>query len=145
MILVAKADAVQTLAIPQLGAIVDTAHIFHEDIQFSGLPNAEGHGDGGVADGFLVPTFPGGLLFSVDPDLRPVVEHAYTVDLGNPRALPAATYAKYLSNHNISATPHESVERALTAAIDDCKRDGCPLLCLGSLYLYNAVLDALGK
>jgi dihydrofolate synthase/folylpolyglutamate synthase len=77
--------------------------------------------------------------------LRPIVEHAYTVDLGNPRALPAATYAKYLSNHNISATPHESVERALTAAIDDCKRDGCPLLCLGSLYLYNAVLDALGK
>lgn len=77
--------------------------------------------------------------------LRPVVATAYTVDLGNPRALSAATYAKYLNNHNINALPFESVKDALARAIDDCRRDGTPLLCLGSLYLYNAVLDALGK
>lgn len=77
--------------------------------------------------------------------LRPVVATAYTVDLGNPRALSAATYAKYLNNHNISALPFENVKDALARAIDDCRRDGTPLLCLGSLYLYNAVLDALGK
>lgn len=77
--------------------------------------------------------------------LRPVVEHAYTVDLGNARALPAETYAKYLRSHHIEATPYASVRDALAHAIDDCRRDGTPLLCLGSLYLYNAVLDALGK
>jgi len=77
--------------------------------------------------------------------LRPVVAHAYTVNLGNPRALPAEAYAKDLNSHNIDATAYESVRDALACAIDDCRREGTPLLCLGSLYLYNAVLDALGK
>ena len=77
--------------------------------------------------------------------LRPVVAEAYVVDLGNPRALPAETYAKYLNNHNVTATPYGSVRDALARTIDDCRRDGTPLLCLGSLYLYNAVLDALDE
>ena len=75
--------------------------------------------------------------------LRPVATAAYTVDLGNPRALSADTYAKYLNSHKIPAQAFGSVANALFTAIDDCKREGTPLLCLGSLYLYNSVLDAL--
>ena len=75
--------------------------------------------------------------------LKPVTAHAYTVHPDNARALSAKDYAAHFNNHKIPATPFDSVKEALSQAASDSKEKGIPLLCLGSLYLYNAVVDAL--
>ena len=77
--------------------------------------------------------------------LRPVTAHAYAVSPDNPRALSAEVLAGHFSSHRIPATSFASVEEAVCRAIEDSRRDGTPLVCLGSLYLYNEVVDALEK
>lgn len=69
--------------------------------------------------------------------LRPVTAKAFTVTPDNPRALSAKEYATYLQVHKIEASAYESVEEALRAALADCRKSGRPLICLGSLYLYQ--------
>ena len=75
--------------------------------------------------------------------LKPIARHVYAVRPENPRALPAERLAAHLTSHKIPATPYESIHEALCAAIDDCRRDNLPLICLGSLYLYGSVVEAL--
>ena len=75
--------------------------------------------------------------------LKPITRHAYTVTPHNPRALSAEEYAAQFKNHKIPATAYASVGEALQAAIRDSRDNGCPLLCLGSLYLYGEVADEL--
>lgn len=76
--------------------------------------------------------------------LRPVVAHAFPTQVDdNPRALRAEDFAATFTSHKIPATPHASVKDAMQAAIESSRREGRPLVCLGSLYLYNAAVDAL--
>ena len=75
--------------------------------------------------------------------LRPVTEQAYTVTPSNPRALSAEDYAAEFRTHKIPARAYASLEEALRSAIEDCRADGSPLICLGSLYLYGPVADLL--
>ncbi len=78
-------------------------------------------------------------------NLKPIVAHAFTVTPENPRALKAELYAQYFVNHKIPASSYPNVGAALEEALNAARRDGCPLLCLGSLYLYDAIATALGK
>ncbi|MBQ8310886.1 MAG: bifunctional folylpolyglutamate synthase/dihydrofolate synthase [Clostridia bacterium] len=75
--------------------------------------------------------------------LKPVTYQAFTVTPGNSRALSALEYAQQFENHKIPAFAFESVDAAVCAAIADSKESGRPLICLGSLYLYSAVADAV--
>ena len=75
--------------------------------------------------------------------LKPIARHVYAVCPENPRALPADRFAAHLKSHKISATPYKSIKEALCTAIDDSRRDNLPLICLGSLYLYGSVVEAL--
>lgn len=77
--------------------------------------------------------------------LKPVARRVYTVTPSNPRSLSANEYAAQFANHRIPATPCESVEEGVHAAIADSRENGVPLICLGSLYLYGEVADAVAR
>lgn len=78
-------------------------------------------------------------------DLSTVASRAFTVTPDNPRALGAEEYAEVLSKHGIDAVPFETLEGALKAAVEAAERDGVPLFCLGSLYMYSELMDVFEK
>lgn len=71
--------------------------------------------------------------------MKPIVAHAFAVTPNNPRALAAEDYAAQLASHGIAATSYASVPEGVRAAVESSKTEGIPLLCLGSLYLYEEV------
>lgn len=75
--------------------------------------------------------------------MKPIAGQVYTVRPDNPRALSAEELAKYFEYHKITATPFESVADAVREAVEASRRDGVPLICLGSLYLYGHVAEVL--
>lgn len=75
--------------------------------------------------------------------LKPVVAHAFTVRPDNPRALSAKALAEHFEGHRVHATPFESIPEAIRAAISNSRENGLPLICLGSLYMYNEIVEAL--
>lgn len=77
--------------------------------------------------------------------LKPVAAHAYVVRPDNPRALSAEELASHFVTHKIAATAYNDLDNAVRDAIDASRRDGVPLICLGSLYLYAPVADAVAK
>ena len=77
--------------------------------------------------------------------LKPITAHAFAVRPNNPRALAAEELAEHLNAHRVPATAYESTKEALQTAIADCKQNGIPLLCLGSLYLYNEIAEKISE
>ncbi len=77
--------------------------------------------------------------------LAPVIEQVFTVRPDNPRALSAAEYAAYFIAAGIRATATASVREGLQTAIDVSRASHTPLICLGSLYLYCEVTEALAN
>ena len=77
-------------------------------------------------------------------DLASVTERAFTMTPSNPRALAADEYAKTLRSVGIAAEAHASLREALAAALAAAKRDRKPLVCLGSLYVYEELVRELG-
>ena len=69
--------------------------------------------------------------------LKEVAARAFTVTPNNPRALAAQDYAAQLASFGIPATAYKSVLAGVIAAIESSKKEGIPLVCLGSLYLYE--------
>ena len=57
----------------------------------------------------------------------------------NPRALPAAEYAAEFP----AATPCESEAEGVSRAMKAAFEKDLPLLCIGSLYMYKEVRDAV--
>lgn len=77
--------------------------------------------------------------------LKPITEHAFTVCTGGVRALSAQGYAESFRLHKVDATAYETVEDGVRAAITAARENGSPVLCLGSLYLYRDISDAVEK
>ena len=75
--------------------------------------------------------------------MKPIAARAFAVTPNNPRALAAAEYAAQLASYGIPASSYESVAEGVKAAVESSKKEGIPLLCLGSLYLYEEVESAL--
>ena len=75
--------------------------------------------------------------------MKPIVANAFAVTPNNPRSLAAEDYAAQLASNGIPATPCASVVEGVRAAIEASKQKGIPLLCLGSLYLYEEVEAAV--
>lgn len=90
-----------------------------------------------------------GVMSDKDSDgmieaMKPIVEHLFAVAPdGTSRSLNAADYAALARSHKLSASAYENVSDALRAAIEDSRKKSCPLLCLGSLYLYAPLITAL--
>ncbi len=60
-----------------------------------------------------------------------------TLTPDNPRALPANEFAEVFKKLGIPATHEKSERAAIEAALDKQKQNGLPLLCAGSLYMYE--------
>lgn len=74
-----------------------------------------------------------------------VASHVYTITPDNPRALSAEKYAEVIESFGTDALPTGSVEEALTLAKDDALRSGKAICCLGSLYTYGKIREALSS
>ncbi|MBR2354699.1 MAG: bifunctional folylpolyglutamate synthase/dihydrofolate synthase, partial [Clostridia bacterium] len=77
---------------------------------------------------------------AIAKDLSTVASHAFTLTPDSPRALSAEEYAKTLCEAGMEARSFESLPEALDAAREAAKRDGVPLICLGSLYMYATLI-----
>lgn len=75
--------------------------------------------------------------------MKPITARAFAVTPNNPRALTADEYAAQLASFGIPATSYASVAEGVKAAIESSKKEGIPLICLGSLYLYEEVEKAV--
>ncbi|MBQ2876210.1 MAG: folate family ECF transporter S component [Clostridia bacterium] len=67
----------------------------------------------------------------------------FTITPDNPRALSAEEYAEVLSSLGAVATACGCIKDALGAGMEYAREHGVPMFCLGSLYTYSAVIDAL--
>ena len=74
-----------------------------------------------------------------------VASHIVTVTPDSPRALAARDYAEVYTRRGIDATAAESVEDGVGRATDLARKTGAPVVCLGSLYLYKEVSEAVSK
>ena len=72
-----------------------------------------------------------------------ISDRAFTITPQNPRALPAEEYAKVLEGVGITATSYSSVADALVEAKEYARSSDTALLCLGSLYMYCEVIEAI--
>ncbi len=77
--------------------------------------------------------------------LATVAEFATTLTPSNPRALEACRYARLLESLGVPSEAKASVEEALQFAIDKAKKENRALICLGSLYTYAEVIEALNN
>ncbi len=75
--------------------------------------------------------------------LSPLADEVFTVKPNNPRALAAQALAEEFRQSGIQATPYESVKEALHAAMRRASESDSALVCLGSLYMYEELTDAL--
>ena len=82
---------------------------------------------------------------AIAKDLSTVASRAFTLTPDSPRALSAEEYAKTLSEAGISAQSYDSLTDALDAAREAARRDGVPLICLGSLYVYAGLIVEVEK
>lgn len=80
---------------------------------------------------------------AIAADLATVASRAFTLTPNSPRALTASEYAETLRTAGIEAQSYESLSEALLAAQSAAKRDGVPLICLGSLYVYADLMAEL--
>ncbi|MBE6590074.1 MAG: bifunctional folylpolyglutamate synthase/dihydrofolate synthase [Ruminococcaceae bacterium] len=76
-------------------------------------------------------------------ELKPVTRKAFTVTPHNPRALSAEEYAAAFGLHKVEAVAFSDIGAAVSAAIAESREERIPLICLGSLYLYSDVYDAV--
>ncbi|MBQ4351687.1 MAG: bifunctional folylpolyglutamate synthase/dihydrofolate synthase, partial [Clostridia bacterium] len=79
--------------------------------------------------------------------LAPLASHVTTVTPANARSLDAAEVAREFRDRGVEAISYACLEDGVRAAMEEARREGRPLVCLGSLYMYadvkRAVLSAL--
>ena len=75
--------------------------------------------------------------------LAPYARCAFTVTPNSSRALDANSYAKVLSEAGVEAMPCKNAKSALQKAEEKAKELALPIVCLGSLYLYDSIKKAI--
>ena len=78
---------------------------------------------------------------AIAKDLAKVASKAFTLTPDNPRALSDGEYAAVLTANGIEAMACGSAENAFLVAKERAKKDGVPLVCLGSLYTYASLMN----
>ena len=74
--------------------------------------------------------------------LATVAERAYVLTPEKPLALDGEEYASILHSFGVSAAAYSSITDTYKTAIASAKKDGKPLLILGSLYTYEVIVNA---
>ena len=82
---------------------------------------------------------------AIAKSLSEVTSHAFTITPDNPRALSAGRYADILAELGVIATPCKNTEEAIEKGILTAVENDTALCCLGSLYTYSGVVDAISK
>ena len=82
---------------------------------------------------------------AIAKDLSTVASRAFTLTPDSPRALSSEEYARTLCDAGIDARAYGSLSEALDAAAESARRDGVPLICLGSLYVYASLIVEVEK
>ncbi|MBQ4289574.1 MAG: bifunctional folylpolyglutamate synthase/dihydrofolate synthase [Clostridia bacterium] len=78
--------------------------------------------------------------------LSPLAKEVYTISPDNPRALSAESLAgTYRENGVEKVYPCRNAREALGRALELSKKDGVPVVCLGSLYMYAEVHDVISQ
>ena len=77
---------------------------------------------------------------AIAKDLSQIADRAFTLTPDSPRALSSEEYANTLCEAGIDACAHGSLKEALDHATAEALRDGRPLVCLGSLYVYASLI-----
>ena len=72
--------------------------------------------------------------------LSEVAARAFTITPDNKRALKASDYAAVLSGFGVPSEHFPDIKGALAHAMEEAKRNGKALVCLGSLYTYADVI-----
>ena len=76
--------------------------------------------------------------------LKPVTARAFTVmPPNNQRSLDAEGYAAVFARHGVDVTHFDTLAEAVRVAIDDSRKNGTPLICMGSLYLYGPLSEEI--
>ncbi|MBR3893978.1 MAG: bifunctional folylpolyglutamate synthase/dihydrofolate synthase [Clostridia bacterium] len=75
--------------------------------------------------------------------LASVAHRVFTVKPSNPRAMAADALAAEFESLGVSATACATCENAVSLARRAAKDENRPLICLGSLYLYNEIADLI--
>ena len=78
-------------------------------------------------------------------EISSVADTVLTITPENTRALGADDYASVFSKHSIPSFAEESVDSAVKSALALAKEKGLPIVCLGSLYIYSDVKNALER
>ncbi len=61
----------------------------------------------------------------------------------NPRALSADDYARVFQGLGVEASPYNSVNDAVSAAMEWGRKNDTPIVCLGSLYMYGEIRESI--
>jgi hypothetical protein len=61
----------------------------------------------------------------------------------NQRSLDAEGYAAVFARHGVDVTHFDTLAEAVKTAIADSRQNGCPLICMGSLYLYGPLSEEI--
>ncbi len=75
--------------------------------------------------------------------LAPLVNKAFAVTPDNPRALEAKDLKSVFRRLRVKCSAFDSIQKAVDTAVSESKKDGSPLICLGSLYMYAEISDAV--
>ncbi len=79
------------------------------------------------------------------PVIAEVANEVFAVRPDNPRSMDSAVYAEYFNEYGIKAHHFDTIECGVKNALEASKEAGCPLVSLGTLYMYGDVRDALEK
>ncbi len=74
-----------------------------------------------------------------------IAEEVFCITPENPRALKGAEYAAEFRSLGIRARHADSPKEALELAISEAKREKKAILCVGSLYMYGQIIEALDQ
>ncbi len=72
-------------------------------------------------------------------ELSAVASRAFTITPDSPRALDAKEYASVLNDAGIFAEAGDEIVGTFEKAKAQAMKDGVPLICLGSLYVYSSI------
>ena len=78
-------------------------------------------------------------------EISSVAKEVFCITPDNPRALKAEELSRVYKDLGISSKYFEDVQSAFFAAAKDSKEHSVPLICLGSLYMYNQIHNANQK
>ena len=80
---------------------------------------------------------------AIAKSISEVASHAFTITPQNPRALSADKYSNILVKYGVNAIPCKNIAEAIEEGVLAASERNTALCCLGSLYTYSGVVDAL--